>query len=180
MSKEITKELEKVIDLLLDQSSNEGEEFLNSNKDIIQKFEELKQQYKSNYTFIESLRFLLLPKIAKLICVTLNITLNDDNLMIIENLFKGTYEHFFEQYIYKTEGNACSSDKVFCILGGLIFSIIHNKNIPLYFTYEGHENINKSERNEQAYWSPRTIKDTDEAFKLFNDWYYIELNQKGK
>ncbi len=30
MSKEITKELEKVIDLLLDQSSNEGEEFLNS------------------------------------------------------------------------------------------------------------------------------------------------------
>lgn len=45
---------------------------------------------------------------------------------------------------------------------------------------EGHENINKSEWNEQAYWSPRTIKDTDEAFKLFNDWYYIELNQKGK
>ena len=176
MNKDITKELEKIITLLLDQSSTEDKEFLNSNKDIIQKFEELRQQYKSNYKFIESLRFSVISKITKLICITLDIPLSNDNLMIIENLFKGTYEHFFEHYIHKTEGSAFSYDKAYYILGGLITSMIHNKNISLYHTYGKHPSIKKHAWGKQTYWSPETIKDTDEAFKLFNNWYYFKSN----
>ncbi len=171
----IEKNIGKVIDALLS-AETEKEEFINSNQDIVQKFEELREQYKSNCDFIESLRLLLLPKIAKLICITLNININDDNLMIVENLFKGTYEHFFEYYICKTEGSAFSCDKSYYILGRIIASMIHNKNISLYETYRKHPSIKKHAWGKQTYWSPETIKDTNEAFKLFNNWYYFKSN----
>ena len=176
----IEKNIGKVIGALLKSTETEGEEFINSNQDIIQKFEELRQQYRSNYDFIESLRFLLLPKIAKLICITLNININDDNLMIVENLFKGTYEHFFKYYICKTEGSAFSCDNSYYILGGIIASMIHNKNFSLYDTYRKHPSVKKHAWSKQTYWSPETIKDTDEAFKLFNNWYYLKSNQEEK
>ena len=106
----------------------------------------------------------------------MNIPPSNKNTYIIKNIINGNYDHFFRRYIEDKEGSSCSVDKVRFIINKLIKSLIENKNLSLYATYEGCERIDKSEWNEQAYWSPETIKDTDEAFKLFNDWYYFKSN----
>ena len=49
-----------------------------------------------------------------------------------------------------------------------------NKNLSLYDDYTKCEEI-KKDKERQAYWSPRTIKDTDTAIKKFWDWYLLRI-----
>ena len=172
----IEKNIGKVIGALLKSTETEGEEFINSNQDFINELQKIKQKEKSNYSFIEYLDIFIFSKFNNLISATMSIPPSNKNTYIIRNIINGNYDHFFRRYIEDKEGSSCSVDKVRFIINKLIKSLIENKNLSLYATYEGCERIDKSEWNEQAYWSPETIKDTDEAFKLFNDWYYFKSN----
>lgn len=172
----IEKNIVGVIDALLKSAETEREEFINSNQDFINELQKIKQKQKSNYSFIEYLDIFIFSKFNNLISATMSIPPSNKNTYIIRNIINGNYDHFFRRYIEDKEGSSCSVDKVRFIINKLIKSLIENKNLSLYATYEGCERIDKSEWNEQAYWSPETIKDTDEAFKLFNDWYYFKSN----
>jgi hypothetical protein len=48
-------------------------------------------------------------------------------------------------------------------------------NISLYDDYTECEQI-KEDKERQAYWSPKTIPDTDTAMKIFWDWYLLREN----
>lgn len=173
METSIEKDFEEVINALLCGIETEREEFIDSNQDLIQRLEKIKSN-KSNYGFIEYLDLFILSKINNLICSTIKVPTSNENTYIIKNIINGNYQHFFDKYISKNEGSSFSADKVRFIINGLIESLIKKENLSLYQTYEGIERIDKSEWHKQAYWSPTTIKNTDEAFKLFNDWYYFK------
>lgn len=129
---------------------------------------------KSNYGFIEYLDLFIFSKFNNLICSTMKVPMSNENIYIIKNIINGNYQHFFDKYIRKHEGWTFSTDKVRFIINRLIKSLIKKENLSLYETYEEIEGIDKTKWHKQAYWSPTTIKDTDEAFKLFNDWYYFK------
>lgn len=169
----IEKDFEEVINALLCDIETEREEFIDSNQDLIQRLEKIKSN-KSNYGFIEYLDSFILSKFNNLICSTIKVPTSNENTYIIKNIINGNYQHFFDKYISKNEGSSFFADKVRFIINGLIESLIKKENLSLYQTYEGIERIDKSEWHKQAYWSPTTIKDTDQAFKLFNDWYYFK------
>ena len=48
--------------------------------------------------------------------------------------------------------------------------------IIFYQTYEGCERIDKDNWSEQAYWSPKSFKDTDDVKAKFKEWYYVQVN----
>ena len=50
------------------------------------------------------------------------------------------------------------------------------KNISLYETYEGKNNISKEKWKEQTYWSPKSFKDTDDVKTKFKAWYYLDMD----
>ena len=52
-------------------------------------------------------------------------------------------------------------------------AIATGENISLYATYEGCENIPESKWKEQAYWSPKSFKDTNEVMLRFWEWYNV-------
>lgn len=90
------------------------------------------------------------------------------------DLIRGSLERFFERYISITEGSACSSDKAGFICRKIKESIKKNENLSLYADYTGIERIEKEDWNKQAYWSPKTIKDTDEAKRIYIDWLNLK------
>lgn len=169
----IEKGLKEVINALLWGIETEREGFIDSNQDLIQILEKIKNDI-SNYEFIQYLDLFVFSKLNNLICSTMKVPTSNKNTYIIRNIINGNYQHFLSKYIQKSEGMSFSADKTGFIINRLIKSLIKKENLSLYQTYEGIECIDKSKWHKQAYWSPTTIKDTDEAFKLFNDWYYFK------
>ncbi|MBV4417179.1 hypothetical protein [Clostridium tyrobutyricum] len=96
------------------------------------------------------------------------------NMHILEYVINGLYEHFFDTLIEKTEGVSCSSDKSKFITEITLKALKENKNLSLYDDYTNCECI-KENKQDQAYWSPKTIKDTDTAMKMFWDWYLLRV-----
>lgn len=74
--------------------------------------------------------------------------------------------HFVRQIIEKREGFQYSADKESFIIQKLKTYIITGENQSLYATYK--------DADEQAYWLPKTFKDTDELLKAFFRWYNVE------
>ena len=95
------------------------------------------------------------------------------NSYIIDLMYNGTFEHFIRRYIENNEGSPCSGDKTHFIIKMVKKAIETGENQDLYRTYEGCEQIPKEDWNKQAYWSPKTIKDTDAVIKMFWDWYNV-------
>lgn len=74
--------------------------------------------------------------------------------------------HFVRKVIEKREGSPCSGDKEHFIIRKLKEYIITGENQSLYATYK--------DEDRQAYWSPKTFKDTDEVLEAFFRWYNVE------
>lgn len=72
--------------------------------------------------------------------------------------------HFVRKVIENKEGWPCSGDKEYFVIRKLKKYIITGENQSLYDEYKG----------EQAYWSPKTFKDTDEVLTAFFKWYNID------
>lgn len=89
---------------------------------------------------------------------------------VIKYILNGMYEEFHEKRMEKLEGFSCSADKSSFITQLTLKALKTNRNISLYQDYQNIEQI-KENKERQAYWSPRTVKDTNEAIELFLDWY---------
>ena len=94
------------------------------------------------------------------------------NVYIVEHIVSGLYEHFFKRLMEKIEGSACCADKSGFIKNMTLRALKENINLSLYADYSRCEQITEN-KEEQAYWSPRSIKDTDTAMELFWKWYLI-------
>lgn len=97
---------------------------------------------------------------------------NQKNMYIVEHIVSGLYEHFINKLICKNEGSACSTDKSRFIKRSTLEALKRNQNLSLYNDYSQCEQI-KEDKERQAYWSPKTIADTDTAMELFWDWYLL-------
>ena len=93
---------------------------------------------------------------------------------IANGIIEGTFEHFVRTYIERTEGSPCSGDKTSFIVRKVIKSLVEDEDLSLYDTYEGCDNISKDKWNEQAYWSPKTLKSTKDIKALYKKWYYLK------
>lgn len=98
------------------------------------------------------------------------------NMYILEFVTNGLYKHFFETLMKKTEGSTYCADKSNFITNTTLKALKEKKNFSLYEDYSNY-NFPK-DKDKQAYWSPRTIKDTDEAMALFWSWYLLETPKK--
>lgn len=74
--------------------------------------------------------------------------------------------HFVRKVIESREGTPFSGDKEHFIIRKLKVYIITGENQSLYATYK--------DENRQAYWSPKSFKDTDEVLEAFFHWYNVE------
>ncbi|WP_313803296.1 hypothetical protein [Cytobacillus sp.] len=95
-----------------------------------------------------------------------------DEQYILEHIITGLYKHFHTQRIEKLEGSVCCYDKSSYIEKMTLKALRTQQNISLFADYKDIERI-KENKERQAYWSPTTVKDTDEAINLFWKWYQI-------
>lgn len=94
------------------------------------------------------------------------------NKYILQFILNGAYEHFHKTRIEKLEGMACCADKSGFIKRMTIKALKERTNLSLFADYTNVDRI-KEDKERQAYWSPKTIKDTDEAMELFWNWYQL-------
>lgn len=90
-------------------------------------------------------------------------------------------DFFFENYIRKVEGRSCCCDKSSFIAKRLKEYIDTGINTSLQETYgeyqsKGGDIGGIKELDEIAYWCPKKIKDTEEAFKII--WHYLCMDKK--
>ena len=83
---------------------------------------------------------------------------------VIKYILNGMYEEFHEKRMEKLEGFSCSADKSSFITQLTLKALKTNRNISLYQDYQNIEQI-KENKERQAYWSPRTVKDTIDMVK---------------
>ena len=95
----------------------------------------------------------------------------------MSHIASGVYQHFIRTLIEKREGGACSADKERFIVRSTIKALRENKNLSLYDDYVKHAQITE-DKDKRAYWSPRTIKDTDQAMSLFWIWYQLKVPEE--
>jgi hypothetical protein len=98
------------------------------------------------------------------------------NKFILRHILSGLYEHFINTLMRKTEGSACSTDKSRFITRSTLKALEENNNLSLYNDYSQCEQITE-DKEQQAYWSPKTIPDTNTAMKLFWDWYLLRIDK---
>ncbi|MFS0815471.1 hypothetical protein ABC382_00685 [Lysinibacillus sp. 1P01SD] len=104
------------------------------------------------------------------------------NDAIVRFIANGIYKEFHESRIKKIEGFSCCADKASFVTEMTLKALKDQTNISLFDDYRNAEQIEK-DKERQAYWSPTSIKDTDEAIKIFLDWYglknYSEVQSKA-
>lgn len=98
---------------------------------------------------------------------------DQSNKYILQYITNGLYEHFHKTRIQKLEGSSCCADKSGFITRMTLKALKEGKNFSLFNDYRNVDRI-KENKEEQAYWSPKTISDTDEAMKLFWNWYGLK------
>lgn len=82
--------------------------------------------------------------------------------------------HFFRNYFEKTEGFAFCSDKTAEVLEKLFIHFKTNTSQEFDQVYSGKTLEEFPDwAGRKPYWSPETIKNTNEALKLFKDWYFL-------
>lgn len=93
-----------------------------------------------------------------------------EHSVIYEYIISGLYKHYHTRRIEKLEGSACSYDKSSFVESMTLKAIQTGENLSLYMDYTNVEQITE-DKERQAYWSPTTVKDTDDAVELFWNWY---------
>ncbi len=87
----------------------------------------------------------------------------------VESIFNGLFSHWLYRYIQLNEDNSGGqADKERFITERLLKAIEDQTNLSLYAEYK--------DRPAQAYWSPKTLKDTDEVKEKFKSWWRIGEN----
>jgi hypothetical protein len=169
-SREDTKQSIRV---LLEALSNSiDQKNLTENKDL---FESLKKLHDKNvYGFLDLLE-IANTDFEGLIEQVFSIP-PQKNRHIIIFIANGLYEHFHETRIKKLEGFPFSADKSRFVKKTTLKALKEKKNLSLFADYTQIKRI-KVNQQKQAFWSPKTIKDTDEAMELFWNWY--QLNDSG-
>lgn len=163
---ESTKEsIKTVIDALFVSFEKET---IEENSEI---FEKLKKMYEENPKRFFNLVEMGFNNFNILIDTVIDVS-DQKNKYILQFITNGLYEHFHETRIQKLEGSACCADKSGFINRMTLKALKEGKNFSLYNDYRNVEQI-KENKEEQAYWSPRTVSDTDEAMKLFWNWYEL-------
>lgn len=89
---------------------------------------------------------------------------------ILQYIVSGLYEHYHETRIEKLEGSSCCADKSSFVVRKTLQALKTGQNQSLFADYTKVDHI-KEDKERQAYWSPTTVKDTDEAIDLFWKWY---------
>ena len=164
-------ELQKVIlsiaNYFEEQSEKENAELIMK---LNEKFNESEELYESEMilSFLNFSKFASIPWLNKHPNV-----LNPRDKFFIEMIYNGTFSHFIMKTIEKNEGSACSGDKESFIIAKVKQSIVENKNISLYVDYKNCDFVPEEKRDAQAYWSPKSFKDTDEVKECFLKWYNV-------
>jgi hypothetical protein len=169
---DIKNELEETIQsLALFFENNSKEQNALLIEDLDKKFEKNESLYDSEISlaYLNFTKFAAMPWLNRHPKVT-----NGWEKYYIECIYNGLLPHFVRKVIEKNEGIVCSGDKEHFIINKIKESVATGENISLYQTYEGCESINKDKWTEQAYWSPKSFKDTDEVKTKFKNWYNIE------
>jgi len=144
------------------------ERLVEENADVVLKIKSIyEDDKKAFFRKVHSAQF----ELNQIIESVVNIP-NQKNMYILEHITSGLYEHFYEKLMEKFEGSAFCTDKSKFITRQSLKALQENKNLSLYEDYMKYDQI-KENKEEQAYWSPRAIKDTDEAMELFWDWYLL-------
>lgn len=168
----VERELEQTILGLATAFENEGN---GANVGLIQKlyerfdYSEKLYECEMGIAFHDFGRFAAMPWLSKHPHVT-----NGWDKFYIESIYSGLLSHYVRKIIEKNEGSPCSGDKESFVIAKIKQSIDSGENISLYQTYEGQERIAKDKWNEQAYWSPKSFKDTDDVKAKFKAWYMLE------
>ena len=167
MEDEIKKTILGLANFFDEQSQRENAELI---KKLHETFEKNEALYECQMTiaFLNFTRFAAMPWLNKNPQVT-----DGWDKSLIECIYNGTFPHFVRKVIEKNEGSCCSGDKESFIIKKVKESIVTGTNISLYADYTGCETIDKDKWNQQAYWSPKSFKDTDEVIKKFWDWYNV-------
>jgi len=100
--------------------------------------------------------------------------LDTKNKSIIGMIYTNTFTHFVRKIIERNEGSACSGDKESFIVSKVMKAISTGENQSLYANYEGCDRIAKDDWGKQAYWSPKSFKDTNDVIDRFWKWYRVE------
>ena len=146
-------------------------EIKGNNKGILKKLEELKGEMLNDRQYVTKMNSFF-EEVEEVMGSTIVAT----NRWIAEKIATGEFESFLERYFTKFEGFTCSSDKAAFTCTRVMEAQKENKNMSLYENYTGIPSM--AEYGEkQCYWSPKTIKDTDAAIKLYNEYY--KLNFEG-
>lgn len=162
--------LETVISVMADSFEKD---IIDENQDAILKIKSVYDaDEKRFFDTLESANF----KMSTLVHQIINIP-RQKNYYILEHVTSGLYEHFFKRLMELKEGSACCADKSRFITRMTLKALKENTDLALYADYSQCEQI-KEDKERQAYWSPKTIKDTDMAMKLFWDWYLLRFNMQ--
>lgn len=160
------EDFKTIIDLLVNSFDKEVKD---RNEENIDKLTTMYQESKNGYMNSVERAYNEFKKIT-----TIPFELADTkNKYILEYILNGLFEHYFEKYMEKNEGRGASCDKARFVKLKTLKALETGENQSLYADYNGEKNIPQEKWNERAYWSPSTISDTDQAMKMFYNWYFL-------
>jgi hypothetical protein len=158
--------IKTILTTMIHTIENETKE--NYELDIL-KLQNMFQDDKNFFSILESADF----KFRNILRAAISIP-NQKNMYIIDHILSGLYEHFFNNLMNNTEGRACCADKSRFIRNMTLKALKKQENLSLYQDYVKVEKFKDDpDKERQAYWSPKTIKDTNDAMKMFWDWYLL-------
>lgn len=163
---DLDKNLKNIIEVL---SSGFDNETIQKNQEAFFKIKELYNNTDTN-DFLDLIQFAY-EDFNTLVENIMNVP-SSDKKYILEHIISGLYKHFHTQRIEKIEGSVCCYDKSSYIELMTLKAIKTQKNISLYADYKNVEEI-KENKERKAYWSPESVKDTNEAIELFLKWYHL-------
>lgn len=157
--------LKSVTDLMIDSFDRETVE---KNAEA---FEKMKTLYAADpHGFLDQVQFAQ-ENFHTLLRHVMQIPESDDSY-ILEHIASGLYKHYHTERIEQLEGSSCSYDKSSFIESKTMQAIRQGINLSLFADYQNVEQI-KKDKHRKAYWSPTSVKDTDEAMELFWQWYRV-------
>ncbi len=134
-----------------------------------EKLNELRQRFKKNeelYDAEVAVAFDSFETIAATSFLEAHGVTDNRRRNIAHYIYGQQIPHFVRKVIESREGTPCSGDKEHFIIRKLKTYIITGENQSLYAKYK--------DEDRQAYWSPKTFKDTDEVLEAFFCWYNVE------
>lgn len=168
--KQVEEQLERTILELANSFEKEAQEH---NRRLIKNLFKKYRENESLYELEIDLAYLNFRSFAAMPWLADHPQVKGKEKSVIEFIYSGMFPHFVRSVIEKNEGTPFSEDKISFVIRRVKEAIASGKNNSLYVTYEGCENIPESKWKEQAYWSPKSFKDTNEVMLRFWEWYNV-------